>query len=72
MTDPTARHSFGRINGQCPVPQTGRPGKNRSRAKPVNQIVYQTVEFDSGAAQLNRPTWALQQDSPTANPVPQA
>jgi hypothetical protein len=55
-----------------PGPANGPAWKNRSRAKPVNQIVYQTVEFDSGAAQLNRPTWALQQDSPTANPVPQA
>jgi hypothetical protein len=50
MTDTTARHNFGRVSDQCPVPQTGRPGKNEAAPNLVNQIVYQTVELDSGAA----------------------
>ena len=50
MTDATARHNFGRVNDQCPVPQQAGLEKLRRLQNLVNQIVYQTVELDSGAA----------------------
>ncbi len=50
MTDATARHNFRRVNDQCPVPQQAGLEKLRRLQNLVNQIVYQTVELDSGAA----------------------
>jgi hypothetical protein len=50
MTDTTARHNFGRVSDQMSGPANGPARKTEAAPNLLNQIVFQTVELNSGTA----------------------